>query len=283
MNSPVQQPPLIEASGIGLAYDGRPILDHVNLAIHSHEIVSLIGPNGAGKTSLLRVLLGLARADHGTIRRKADLRAGYMPQRLSLDRTLPLTVARFLGLARGPGGGAPTSAQIAAALDEVGASPLAALPMHSLSGGETQRALLARALLGVPELLVLDEPVQGVDVTGRAQLYELIGTIARRRGCGVLLVSHDLYFVMAATDRVVCLNHHVCCTGHPEQVSRDPAYLGLFGETARPALAVYTHRHDHVHGDDGAVVPVLGPVPGPVPGDDARHNHPHDHGSHRHG
>jgi zinc transport system ATP-binding protein len=260
-------PPLIEAKDIALAFDGRAVLDHVDLAIWSREIVSLIGPNGAGKTSLLRVLLGLLAPGRGTVARQSGLRIGYMPQKLALDRSLPLTLTRFLGLARTPRG-APTKPSILAALEEVGATARAAAPMHSLSGGETQRALLARALLGEPELLVLDEPVQGVDVTGRAQLYELIGTIARRRGCGVLLVSHDLNFVMAATDRVICLNHHVCCTGHPEQVSRDPAFLGLFGEAARPALAVYTHHHDHVHADDGAVV-------------GARHRHEHRH--HRHG
>lgn len=264
--------PLIKAQDVALAFDGRAVLDHVDLAVRGHEIVSLIGPNGAGKTSLLRVLLGLLAPDRGTVTRRPGLRIGYMPQKLSLDRSLPLTLARFLGLASTPQG-APNRPAIMAALEEVGATALATAPMYSLSGGETQRALLARALLGEPELLVLDEPVQGVDVTGRAQLYELIGAIARRRGCGVLLVSHDLNFVMAATDRVICLNHHVCCTGHPEQVSRDPAFLGLFGEAARPALAVYTHRHDHVHADDGAVVSAH----------DYHGHHHHHHGDHRHG
>jgi zinc transport system ATP-binding protein len=263
---------LIEARGIDVAFDGRPILANVDLAVRSHEIVSLIGPNGAGKTTLLRVLLGLMRPDRGEIRRKPGLRIGYMPQKLALDRTLPLTVTRFLRLARTPLG-TPSESAVHAALAEVGAAAVANQPMQALSGGETQRALLARALLGEPELLVLDEPVQGVDVTGRAQLFELIAGIARQRGCGVMLVSHDLHFVMAATDRVICLNHHICCTGHPEQVSRDPAYLSLFGEAARPALAVYTHHHDHVHADDGAVVPA---------GDDHHHDHDHDHDHHGH-
>ncbi|MBM3599711.1 MAG: metal ABC transporter ATP-binding protein [Alphaproteobacteria bacterium] len=275
---------LIEAEGVAVAFDGRPVLTGVALSVRSHEIVSLIGPNGAGKTTLLRVMLGLLRPDRGEVRRRRGLRIGYMPQKLALDRTLPLSVARFLRLTRTPRG-EPGEAAIRAALGEVGAAHIFGLPMQALSGGETQRALLARALLGEPELLVLDEPVQGVDVTGRAQLFELIASIARQRGCGVMLVSHDLHFVMAATDRVVCLNHHVCCTGHPEQVSRDPAFLGLFGEAARPALAVYTHHHDHVHSDDGGVLPIEGETGHSHHGHDHGHGHDgHDHHHHhRHG
>ena len=174
-----------------------------------------------------------------------------MPQRLAVDETLPLTVERFLRL-----GGKASPAARAAALDEVGAGRLADSPIQRVSGGEMQRVLLARALLREPDLLVLDEPVQGVDVAGQVELFGLITHIRNRRGCGVLMVSHDLHLVMAATDTVVCLNHHVCCTGRPEAVTRHPAYLELFGPLAAEGLAVYTHRHDHHHGLDGAVAPL---------------------------
>jgi zinc transport system ATP-binding protein len=200
--------------------------------------VTLVGPNGAGKTTLLRILLGLQRPSAGSAWRRPGLRIGYLPQRLAIDETLPLTVRRLLALA-GPAG----KERIDAALAEVGAKPLASMPVQALSGGELQRVLLARALLREPDLLVLDEPVQGVDVTGQGELYALIRHIRDRRGCGVLLVSHDLHLVMAASDEVVCLNRHVCCSGHPETVTRHPAYRALFGD----AIAVYAHHHDHVH------------------------------------
>ena len=174
--------------------------------------------------------------------------------RLAVDPTLPLTVGRFLALGGGDGGH-PRRLDI---LAEVGAGHLEKNPIQGLSGGEMQRVLLARALLRVPELLVLDEPVQGVDITGQAELYAVITAVRDRRGCGVLLVSHDLHLVMAATDRVVCLNRHVCCTGHPEAVSRDPAYLSLFGADSADRLAVYRHHHDHGHDAAGGVVPATG-------------------------
>jgi zinc transport system ATP-binding protein len=223
---------------VGLAFGRRVVLDHVSLGVEDGEIVTVIGPNGAGKTTLLRILLGLQRPSSGSAWRRRGLRIGYLPQRLAIDETLPLTVRRLLALAR-----PDHRDRIDAALAEVGAGPLASMPVQALSGGELQRVLLARALLREPDLLVLDEPVQGVDVTGQGELYALIRRIRDRRGCGVLLVSHDLHLVMAASDEVVCLNHHVCCSGHPEAVSRHPAYRALFGE----AIAVYAHHHDHVH------------------------------------
>jgi zinc transport system ATP-binding protein len=223
---------------VSLAFGRRLVLDHVSLEVRPGEIVTVVGPNGAGKTTLLRILLGLQRPSAGRVWRAPSLRIGYLPQRLAIDETLPLTVRRLLALARPSGADA-----IEAALAEVGARPLAAQPVQALSGGELQRVLLARALLREPDLLVLDEPVQGVDVTGQSELYALIRRIRDRRGCGVLLVSHDLHLVMAASDEVVCLNHHVCCSGHPEAVTRHPAYRALFGD----AIAVYAHHHDHVH------------------------------------
>ncbi len=243
------QLPLIDAREIVLGYDGRRILDGVDISIARREIVTLIGPNGSGKTSLARILLGLISAQHGRITRHPGLSTGYLPQRLSIDRNLPLSVERFLRLA-----GRPTQAQIDTALDAVAARHLAKLDVGRLSGGELQRILLARALLRAPDLLVLDEPTQGVDVTGQIEFYELIGQLRDRYECGVLMISHDLHLVMAATDRVVCLNHHVCCSGAPESVRQHPEYLALFGAEAAGRLAVYAHHHDHDHDLAGGVV-----------------------------
>ena len=210
----------------------------------------MIGPNGAGKTTLVRVLLGLERPEHGSIHRRPDLVVGYAPQRFDIDRALPVTVDRFLRLGNKVGDGA-----VRAILAEVGAGHVAGQQMTSLSGGELQRVVLARALLRSPALLVLDEPVRGVDYAGEAELYTLIGKLRDERGLGVLLVSHDLHVVMAASDRVVCLNRHVCCSGVPETVAQHPEYVRLFGADAARAFAVYHHRHDHQHGLDGNPAP----------------------------
>jgi zinc transport system ATP-binding protein len=222
----------------------------VSLAVRKGEIVTLIGPNGAGKTTLVRVILGLLRPSRGNVFRAPGLRLGYMPQRLDLDHTLPLPVTHFLAL-----GGQASRDSMWRILDEVGAPHLLDRPMSGLSGGELRRVLLARALLRNPDLLVLDEPVQGVDVVGQADLYRLISQMRKSHGCGVLMVSHDLHVVMSATDRVVCLNNHVCCSGHPEAVSRHPEYLALFGPQAVGDMAVYTHHHDHSHDMHGDVLP----------------------------
>jgi zinc transport system ATP-binding protein len=245
----VHELPLICARGIQKRFGGRTALSDVDVAIAPGEIVTLIGPNGAGKTTLLRVLLGLLAPDAGTVERKPRLRVGYMPQRLVLDDLLPLPVRRFLALGRPRSG-----SEIASVLDEVKVPHVIDAPVQAISGGELRRVLLARALLREPELLALDEPVQGVDVTGQGDLFRLIMSIRSRRGCGVLMVSHDLHLVMAATDTVLCLNNHLCCTGRPETVSQHPEYQALFGRRDADALALYTHRHDHVHDAHGAVV-----------------------------
>ncbi|BAN45798.1 zinc ABC transporter ATP-binding protein ZnuC [Metapseudomonas resinovorans] len=239
---------LIRLEGIGVRFAGQAVLQDVNLSLKPGEIVTLIGPNGAGKTTLVRTVLGLLKPDKGEVWRKSRLRIGYMPQKLQVDATLPLTVLRFLRLV--PGVDRTTAL---AALDEVGAAQVIDSPLQNISGGELQRVLLARALLREPELLVLDEPVQGVDVAGQAELYRLITRLRDRHGCGVLMVSHDLHLVMSTTDQVVCLNRHVCCSGHPEQVSFDPAFVELFGQDAK-SLAVYHHHHDHDHDLHGEVV-----------------------------
>lgn len=237
---------LIHAEDLSLQFGEKRVLQDVSLKIHAGEIVTLIGPNGAGKTSLVKLVLELQKPSSGSIQRKPKLKIGYMPQKLHVEPSLPLTVQRFLHLA------SRDADAIDSALKRTGVHHLLHSPMQSLSGGETQRVLLARALLRQPDLLVLDEPVQGVDVAGQAALYRLIAEIRDQLQCGVLMVSHDLHLVMAATDTVVCLNQHVCCHGHPEAVTEDPAYLELFGQTASSAMAVYTHHHDHdhdIHGD----------------------------------
>ena len=239
---------LIQADAVSVSFNNRQVLQQVSLDVKAGQIVTLIGPNGAGKSTLVRVLIGLTPPSHGKVSRKPKLRIGYMPQKLHIDPNLPISVERFLRLA------SANKTAIKAALTEVGSAHLSNNPLQTISGGELQRVLLARALLRDPELLVLDEPVQGVDIAGQAELYELISAIRKRHQCGVVMVSHDLHLVMAQTDIVICLNHHVCCHGHPEQVSTDPAYLELFGERHSQSLAVYHHHHDHEHDAHGDVI-----------------------------
>jgi zinc transport system ATP-binding protein len=240
---------LVEARDLQVNYDGVRALDSVDLRLDPGEIVTIIGPNGAGKTTLVRVVLGLTRPDNGRVARRKGLRFGYVPQRFHVDPTLPMTVARFLALpARHP------RPELAKALADVGVPHVIDKPLQTLSGGEFQRVMLARTLLRRPDLLVLDEPLQGVDLSGQIALFDLIGKLRDKHGFGVLMVSHDLHVVMRATDRVLCLNHHVCCSGEPEAVSQHPEYLDLFGPEAARALAVYAHHHDHAHSVAGDVV-----------------------------
>lgn len=240
---------LIEANNINLRLGGRDILQSVDLTLHAGKLVTLIGPNGAGKTSLVRVVLGLLKPQQGTLRRAPGLRIGYVPQKLVVEPTLPLTVRRFLQLAPGQ-----RRAPVKSWLDDVGIGHLQDQQINGLSGGEMQRVLLARAMSHRPHLLVLDEPAQGVDINGQVELYEIINRLREQYGCGVLMVSHDLHLVMATTDEVICLNQHICCQGKPEHVSTDPAYLALFGPQQARTLAVYTHHHNHEHDIDGSVV-----------------------------
>ncbi len=248
MNGP-DNSPLLELRDAGVrAPDGRWLIRHVSLSVRRGEIVTLIGPNGGGKTTTIRAALGILPLAEGSVRRDPDLRVGYVPQKLALDPALPMTVARFMRLTC-----SATKAQIVQALEETGVCARMNAQVARLSGGELQRVLIARAILRKPDLLVLDEPVQGVDFAGEAALYELISHIRETMGCGILLVSHDLHFVMAGTDRVVCINGHVCCSGHPHAVTKTPEYADLFGPAALERLAAYTHHHDHVHAPDGHV------------------------------
>ncbi len=229
---------LVQVRDVLVQFQQHVALQEVSLNVRRGEIITLIGPNGAGKSTLVRVVLGLLTPNAGSVYRQAGIRLSYMPQRLSVDPVLPLTVARFLTL-----GGFKKMAVIEQVLEEVGAAEVLFRPLQSISGGEMQRVLLARALLREPDLLVLDEPIQGVDITGQYELYELIAKIRKQHNCGILMVSHDLHLVMAATDLVVCLNKKVCCSGHPEIVTRHPAYLKLFGARAAQDLAIYAHHH----------------------------------------
>lgn len=252
--------PLIEAQGLGVRGRERWLVRGVDLSIRPGEIVTLIGPNGSGKSTTVKALLGILKTAEGALKRRDDLRIGYVPQKLSIDYSMPLTVRRLMTLT-----GRHRREDIETALAEVGIADLVDRPVQQLSGGEFQRALLARALIRRPQLLVLDEPVQGVDFGGEIALYELISEIRDRLGCAILMISHDLHIVMGQTDTVICLNGHVCCSGTPQTVTASPEYRALFGSRAAAALAIYRHDHDHVHLPDGTVV-----------GDG------HDHGDHHH-
>jgi zinc transport system ATP-binding protein len=238
---------LITAEGLSVRYGELTVLSHVDLAIEPGEIVTIVGPNGSGKSTLLHALIGTVAAAEGRVTRKPGLRIGFVPQRLQLDTRMPLTVRRFLSLpAR------QSAAAVAAALARTGVPGLEEQQMTALSGGQFQRVLLARALLARPEILILDEPTQGLDQPGAAAFYRLIEEVRNETGAAVLMVSHDLHVVMSASDRVICLNVHVCCEGTPTVVSAAPEYRALFGLGTKGALALYRHEHNHAHalGDD---------------------------------
>ena len=233
---------LIEAHQLILKRRHKTVLDHVSVQVLPRQIVTVIGPNGSGKSTLIKAMLKLEAVDSGWVRHQPALRIGYMPQKLSLDQRMPMDVWTFLQLTR-----QVRSKDIHYWLERLNIENLAKLSVHSLSGGEWQRVLLARALLMKPDVLVLDEPVQGVDIQGQVALYKLIPQLRDELGCAVLMVSHDLHLVMTATDEVICLNGHICCSGHPDAVSANPAYLQLFGRVQEAPLTTYTHKHNHAH------------------------------------
>lgn len=241
---------LISARELSVGFGARPVLRDVDFDIAAGEIVTIVGPNGSGKTVLLRALLGMLRPRSGRVMRRAGLRIGYVPQRLHIDAALPMPVGRFLSLPRPRGADAR-----ARVLARVGVPGVERQQMTTLSGGQFQRVLLARALLSEPELLVLDEPTQGLDQPGTAAFYRLIDAVRDELGCAVLSVSHDLHVVMSASDRVICLNGHVCCQGKPQAVMNAPEYRALFGTGTQGALALYRHSHDHAHDLGGAAHP----------------------------
>jgi zinc transport system ATP-binding protein len=244
---------LLAAEDVDVVLGGEPVLRAVSLRLARGEIVTIVGPNGAGKSTLLRVLIGAVRPVRGRVVREAGLRIGYVPQKLHLDPSMPLTVRRFLDLPERVG-----DARAGAALARAGVPGVVGRQMARLSGGQFRRVLLARAILGEPDVLMLDEPTQGLDQPGAAAFYRQIEEVRNATGAAVLMVSHELHVVMSASDRVICLNGHVCCEGTPGHVSAAPAYRELFGTGTGGALALYRHAHDH-------------------------HDHPDHHEHHHHG
>lgn len=235
---------LITAKDVSVHHGDFPALERVSFNIEPREIVTVVGPNGSGKSTLVRTLLGVFDPSQGSIVRKPGLKIGYVPQKLVQESGLPLTVRGFLSL--------PTrvsDAEAAQALEETGAMGLESRQMSQLSGGQLQRVLLARAILNDPDILILDEPTQGLDQLGAADFYALIERVREQHDCAVLLVSHDLHVVMSASDRVLCLNGHICCEGTPTVVRDAPEYRALFGQGTQGTLALYQHEHDHSHDD----------------------------------
>lgn len=264
-------PVILENAGIHRA--GRWLVRGVSMSVADGEIVTLIGPNGSGKSTTAKMALGLLDPDEGSVTRRHGVQVSYVPQKLSIDWTLPLTVNRFMHLTA-----RVSSKEALDALDATGVTHLAQSEVRTLSGGEFQRVMLARAIARKPDLLVLDEPVQGVDFSGEIALDDLIKRIRDDLNCGILLISHDLHVVMAATDRVICLNGHVCCSGTPTAVASSAEYKSLFGARAASTLAIYEHHHDHTHLPDGRVMHSDGSVTDHCHPDDGHHQ-PHDHGS----
>ncbi len=234
--------PVVSVSDLSVYLDGRLILEDVNVEISAGEIVTIVGPNGSGKSTFLRTLIGATPLASGTVVRPPKLRVGYVPQKLALDAALPMTVQRFLGLPKRIG-----ETDAINALELAGVPDLRHRQMTDLSGGQFQRVLLARALLERPQLLLLDEATQGLDQPGAAAFYQRIEQVRQELGCAIVMVSHDLHVVMAASDRVLCLNGHICCEGSPQMVADAPEYRALFGSGTKGTMALYQHRHSHSH------------------------------------
>ena len=238
---------LVRLNNVGVTLGGKTVLEDISFDIPAGRILTLIGPNGAGKTTLLKVILGVLSPDKGAVERKAGLKTGYVPQKTNLSRAMPVTVRRFLCLDR-----SYNDDELAGALNLTGLPPeFLDKSVHPLSGGETQRVMLARTLLKHPDLLILDEPAQGLDPVGEERFYALLDSLNQTEKCAIVMVSHDLHIVMAGSHRVLCVNRHICCSGAPDEIVSLPEYGRLYGD--RPALAVYRHHHDHRHLPDGSV------------------------------
>jgi zinc transport system ATP-binding protein len=240
---------LIKLDNLSVNVPNIQVLSKIDLEINAGEIITIIGPNGAGKSTLVKAVLGLVTQYTGKIWRKPKLTLGYMPQKIKIESLMPLKVSGFLSMNQ-----KASNLDLQRLLKLLGIEKIITAPIQEISGGELQRVLLARALLNKPELLVLDEPTQGVDINGQAELYRLIKEIRDQYNCGILLVSHDLHLVMSGIDQVICLNKHICCQGLPKDVSRNPAFLKLFGNDVIGDLAVYAHTHNHHHNLTGKVI-----------------------------
>ena len=238
---------LLKLENAGFSKNNKWLVKGVSLEVKQGEIVTLIGPNGSGKSTTAKIALGIYKEIEGKVNKFTN-NIGYVPQKISIDWTLPIRVIDFMSLTE-----EPTDEQINIALNLTGVEHLRNKSLGNLSGGEFQRVLIARAIAKQPDFLVLDEPVQGVDFKGEIALYELIKKISEELNCGILLISHDLHVVMSATDFVVCLNGHVCCSGTPQVVAKNDEYQELFGDRASTILSIYEHKHDHTHSPDGTI------------------------------
>ena len=239
--------PLVKLENAGVYKSSKWLVKGISFEVNNGQIVTLIGPNGSGKTTTAKMILNILNADEGLVTSNTNKMA-YVPQKINIDWTMPLRVIDFMKITS-----SINNAQITEALTLTGVEKLLYDEVHNLSGGEFQRVLIARAVAKKPELLVLDEPVQGVDFNGEIALYNLIKKISDKLNCGILLISHDMHFVMSATDHVICLNGHICCSGTPSSVVKNPAYIKLFGEHNAETLSYYQHQHDHSHNNDGSV------------------------------
>jgi zinc transport system ATP-binding protein len=239
---------LIKLDNIGIFRSDKWLIRGISLELSKGEIVTLVGPNGSGKTTTAKVVLNILKPDEGKMIFNAK-KVAYLPQAISIDWTLPIRVRDFMNLTS-----KLSDVEVTEALNLTGVENLISSDLRNLSGGEFQRVLLARAIARKPDLLVLDEPAQVVDFNGEISLYNLIKEISEQLECGILLISHDIHFVMAATDQVICLNGHICCSGSPNAVIKNPAFVELFGARASSALSFYEHQHDHDHGNDGSII-----------------------------
>ena len=238
---------LVKLENAGVYRSSKWLVRGISLEINQGQIVTLIGPNGSGKTTTAKMILNILNTDEGLVTGKARKMA-YVPQKINIDWTMPLRVIDFMKITN-----SLNNTQINESLSMTGVDKLLYNQIHSLSGGEFQRVLIARAIAKKPDLLVLDEPVQGVDFNGEIALYNLIKEISVNLNCGILLISHDMHFVMSTTDHVICLNGHICCSGSPSNVVKNPEYIKLFGQHNSETLSYYQHRHDHSHNHDGSI------------------------------